>query len=209
MMDFDRLNKLSSDKSISIDYATYFGEMDLSKKQKKERMELAQELEDDILFFFALISVLIQFNYPSMQLAVDGIENRYKVTLGRYMDIDDYLSDYISQFAQNIADVTQRHLNDEWYLSQDRAILIAENEANTNFNYAEFQNAIASGKKSKTWLTMKDKRVRHTHGKIDGKKIPIQSIFLVGNSELLFPKDETFSPDPNEVINCRCSIKYS
>ena len=68
-------------------------------------------------------------------------------------------------------------------------MLIAENEANTDWNYSEYQQAIANGMKQKTWLTMQDRRVRHTHMKVDGKTIPIQSVFLVGDSEFLFPKD--------------------
>jgi len=207
-MDFEELNIISKKQRLSIDYETYFGEMDLTQKQKEQRISLAKRLEDDMLFFFALISILRQFEYEDMQFAIESLENRYRATLGTYMDIDDYLSDYIKEFANYTMDVTQRHLNDEWYLSQDRAMLIAENEANTDCNYSEYQQAIANGAKQKTWLTMRDKRVRHTHMKVDGKTIPIQSVFLVGDSEFLFPKDQTFSPSANEVAGCRCSIKY-
>lgn len=102
-----------------------------------------------MLFFFALISVIRQFKYENMQFAIETLENRYRATLGEYMDIDDYLSDYIKEFAGYTADVTQRHTDDEWYLSQDRAMLIAENEANTDWNYSEYQQAIANGMKQK------------------------------------------------------------
>ena len=208
-MDLEELNALSEDKQLSIDYETYFGEMDLTEEQKEQRISLAKRLEDDMLFFFALISVLRQYKYDNMQFAIETLENRYRATLGAYMDIDDYLSDYIKEFAGYTADVTQRHTDDEWYLSQDRAMLIAENEANTDWNYSEYQQAIANGMKQKTWLTMQDRRVRHTHMKVDGKTIPIQSVFLVGDSEFLFPKDQTFSPSANEVAGCRCTITYS
>lgn len=207
-MDLEELNALSEDKQLSIDYETYFGEMDLTEEQKKQRISLAKRLEDDMLFFFALISVLKQYEYDNMQFAIDSLENRYRATLGAYMDIDDYLSDYIKEFAGYTADVTQRHADEEWYLSQDRATLIAENEANTDWNYSEYQQAIANGMTQKTWLTMQDRRVRHTHMKVDGKTIPIQSVFLVGDSEFLFPKDQTFSPSTNEVAGCRCTITY-
>ena len=208
-MDLEELNALSEDKQLSIDYETYFGEMDLTEEQKEQRISLAKKLEDDMLFFFSLISVLRQFKYEDMQFAIESLENRYRATLGTYMDIDDYLSDYIKEFAGYTADVTQRHTDDEWYLSQDRAMLIAENEANTDWNYSEYQQAIANGMTQKTWLTMQDRRVRHTHMKVDGKTIPIQSVFLVGDSEFLFPKDQTFSPSTNEVAGCRCAITYS
>lgn len=208
-MDLEELNALSEDEQLSIDYETYFGEMDLTEEQKEKRISLAKKLEDDMLFFFALISFIRQFKYENMQFAVETLENRYRATLGAYMDIDDYLSDYIKEFAGYTADVTQRHTDDEWYLSQDRAMLIAENEANTDWNYSEYQQAIANGMKQKTWLTMQDRRVRHTHMKVDGKTIPIQSVFLVGDSEFLFPKDQTFSPSTNEVAGCRCTIAYS
>ena len=67
--------------------------MDLSEEQKEQRISLAKRLEDDMLFFFALISVLRQYEYDNMQFAIDSLENRYRATLGAYMDIEDYLSD--------------------------------------------------------------------------------------------------------------------
>ena len=60
-MDLEELNTLSEDKQLSIDYETYFGEMDLTEEQKEQRISLAKRIEDDMLFFFALISVLRQF----------------------------------------------------------------------------------------------------------------------------------------------------
>lgn len=193
-MDLEKLNALSEDKQLSIDYETYFGEMDLTKEQKEQRISLAKRLEDDMLFFFALISVIRQFKYENMQFAIETLENRYRATLGEYMDIDDYLSDYIKEFAGYTADVTQRHPNDEWYLSQDRAMLIAENEANTDWNYSEYKQAIASGMTKKTWLTMQDRRVRHTHMKVDGKRYRFNRCFWLEIQNFYFQKIRHFRP---------------
>ena len=57
---------------------------------------------------------------------------------------------------------------------------------------------------------MRDRRVRHTHSLLDGKTVPIDQAFMVGNSFMMYPKNsETFGTDAGEVVNCRCSVKYT
>ena len=202
MREFDEL------KTRAMPYEQYFGEMDLTDEEKEKRIKLARDLEAAMLFFFALLTAMKENAYANIQFAIDSLVARYTACLGQYMNLDEYISDRIMQFATDTLETTQSHTDDEWYTSNDRAMLIAENESNTSWNYDEYRAAIKSGKTKKKWITMQDKRVRHTHRQLSGKTIPIESIFLVGNSEMYFPKDETFSPETCETANCRCSIKY-
>lgn len=202
----DELHQLGQNRAIP--YEQYFGEMDLTDDEKKQRIRLAEQLETDMLFLFGLLSIMDDYQYTDTQFAVLALEERYRAHLGQFMDIDKYMSDRIKQTVSDTIETTKKHSEDDWYTSDDRAMLIAENEANSSLNYKDYKKAVDNGKTKKKWVTMKDKRVRHTHSKIDGKTIPIKSIFLVGNSEMYFPKDETFSPEMCEIANCRCSIKY-
>ena len=96
--------------------------------------------------------------------------------------------------------------SEEYWLSDDRARYIAEEEANTAFNDSDFEEAIAEGYTMKTWNTMADRYVRKTHRPMEGKTIPIDDYFLVGNSLMLYPRDD--NGDPEEIINCRCWLTY-
>ena len=85
----------------------------------------------------------------------------------------------------------------------------SENEANTVLNYKEYIGAISGGYTQKEWRTFRDNRVRKTHKAVDGRTIPIKAYFSVGNSLMRFPKDqELASNHPEELINCRCTLKF-
>jgi uncharacterized protein with gpF-like domain len=56
---------------------------------------------------------------------------------------------------------------------------------------------------SKEWLTQQDDRVRDSHAEIDGETVGLDDVFSNG---LECPGDE--NGDPEDVINCRCSLLY-
>lgn len=58
----------------------------------------------------------------------------------------------------------------------------------------------------KTWNTMQDERVRHSHMKVDGTSRPITKRFRVGKAWMMFPGDPAGGPE--ETINCRCYLDY-
>lgn len=203
--EFDELN---NPKSRAIPYEQYFGEMELTEEQKEERIKASKRIEDMMLFLFSLLSVMKEYSYENLEFVVSQVKNQYSDILSVSMEMDEYLNGYVNDFSEQIVETTQNHMDDEWYLSDDRAMFVAENEANTTFNYLEYKKAIESGKKKKRWITMRDRHVRHTHQLVEGKAIGINDVFLVGDSEMFYPKDTTFGASAREIVNCRCSIKY-
>ncbi len=203
--EFDELNIL---KSRAIPYEQYFGEMELTEEQKEERIKASKRIENMMLFLFSLLSVMKEYSYENLDFVILQVKNRYFDILSVSMEMDEYLKKYVDDFSEQIVETTQNHADDEWYLSSDRAMFVAENEANTTFNYLEYKKAVKTGKTKKKWITMRDRHVRHTHKLVDSKTIGINDVFLVGDSEMFYPKDTTFGASAQEIVNCRCSIKY-
>jgi hypothetical protein len=221
---FDRLNELNI-KRRSIPYKQYFGEMELSVRDKERRVKLAEDIEDIMLLFFELLAtssvfVMIDWDYLLTWLTIrlQGVAAR------AYVDGDDiFIAMYPTKTASEIIEATRNAFGfnmvpeedttdpaQVYAMSKDRAMFVAENEANTLYNRSDYVKAKKAGKKYKTWITQKDSRVRKTHREIDNKKIPIDEFFYVGKAEMLYPKDiDNAAGYPEEYVNCRCTIKYS
>lgn len=85
-------------------------------------------------------------------------------------------------------------------------IRIAETEANRDFNAGGYDTAVSSGATRKTWVTMRDDRVRDTHDYIDGVSAPIDGAFTTYDGDSAqYPGDFSF---PENNINCRCYLRY-
>lgn len=194
--------------SRSEPFEQYFGDMDLTEEEKEKRIEVAEGLDDLMLFIFALISIMRENNAVDKDYIALQINSRYMTILQGYMGIDKYLEDYIRQFSNTFIQTTFDSIDDSWYLSTDRARFIAENESNNTCSYDEYTQAVKDGKTRKEWITMRDRKVRHSHREIDGKVLKISEQFVVGDSLMNFPRDETFSPSAEQVISCRCTVKY-
>lgn len=199
----DELNVLNR---RSIDYEEYFGEMELTEKEKKDRIYLAEMLEIIFLFYFLLLGEKQKEDFVQM------IYDKYlsiSMEFLKLKEIPSYLEKYAIEFAENIVSVTNENISDEYYTSKDRAMFIAENEANTIGNYRQQVEAIKSGMRYKTWKTKNDFKVRHTHKEVNEKMIGIFDAFKVGDSEMMFPKDESLGASAQEIVNCRCVVHYS
>lgn len=204
MREFDILNMGQSVLSIS----EYFDEMDLTEIEKKKRKAFAENMEEVMLFIFALFSIMKQYNRINKEFIISQLQSRYSEIILQYMDIDRYLEDYIQNFSEETVDVTLRHIDEPFYLSDDRSLLIATNEGNSVFNYQEFSEAVTEGKTRKRWITERDNKVRETHAEVNGVTIPIMEPFVVGDSLMLFAKDVSLGASMEEIANCRCTIKY-
>lgn len=197
---FDELGK----DRVSVDYSVYFDEMDLTDEEKEERKELAKEFEVLFLFLFmayareqsSKVKKILQDKYKDIATAFIGAEKA-----------SSYIEEYTKQIIEDTIRVTNENIDDPYYTSWDRAMFIAENEANSIANYRQQLEAVKSGKKYKIWITMNDKKVRHTHKEIDSLRIPIFEAFQVGDSKMMFPKDS--NGEAKETVNCRCVLEYS
>lgn len=124
------------------------------------------------------------------------------------MVTDGYIENYVRNFAYDVMESTMTYQNDLYYYTQDRAMFMAENEANTSLNYSDYSAAIKLGKTMKKWVDIRDKRERETHRKVGGTSKPIGEPFYVGGSLMMFPRDTQYSPPNSLVCGCRCSIIY-
>ena len=230
---FDQLNIV---QRRSIPYREYYGDMDLTKEQKARRENLAFILEDVLAIWFILVEQ--RYETDTLNAARDKQQLTYMIydaIEGKSYFANEAEQDrYIKNFVKTTYDTTIEHLEDEdedvilkegiteaksvddvepYWTSEDRAKFIAENEANTLINTAEYTEAKAQGYTHKIWMSYGDERVRATHQIVDGAKVPIGVYFDVGAARMLYPKDvtselSTGSEHPEEVISCRCTIKY-
>ena len=200
-MAFDELH------ALKIKYSEWFGDMEITETEKKERESLAEEIE---ILFMALF--LMAIDDQDKQLCLDYARNQYKQLCNKFLDANKtsaYINQYVNMITENILDVTLDNIKSDYYTSQDRAIFIAANEANTIGNYREQVQKVKNGYKFKTWMTQGDDKVRPTHVLVDNTKIGVFEPFSVGDSKLMFPRDYSLGADSNEIINCRCVAIYS
>lgn len=206
---FDELNQINAGKR-SIDYETYFGEMEITEQDKERRISLAERFEDEFLFILSYLFTLQQYG---QKIDWEDIRNRFETgyleAIKRSVDADEYIKSYAKKFSYDVTDSTKDHESDPYYYSLDRSIWMAENEANTSLNHQGFSDALKAGKTKKKWIDIRDKKERETHRKVGGTVKEITEPFLVGNSMMMFPKDrDTFGAESKEIIGCRCSVKY-
>ena len=204
---FDELNTLIQNKR-SMPFEQYFGEMNLTEEEKSKRIQMAEELEENFIVTMTLLFTMAQANKIDYEFIRKQIEDSYLETLRKYASVDRHLETYVKSFSYDVIDSTKKHKNEPYYYSLDRARFMAENEVNTAINHARYIEAVNGGKTMKRCESIIDEATRKDHREINGKYISIGQAFHVGDSWMLFPKDMSMNPNPNQVINCRCSIMY-
>ena len=64
----------------------------------------------------------------------------------------------------------------------------------------------------KSWLDMRDKRVRATHldagRRYGAAAIPLNEAFIVGSSRMMYPGDTSLGAPVREIAHCRCCAQY-
>ena len=221
MADIQNFDKINILKRRSLPYYEYFGDMELTKEQKRRREALAITIEDMIMIFFTLVDA----GLPEVRVKQELVNSLYEALEDKpFFESEEQKDKYIMDFVNETYNSTIDNLakyprdydytgNSKYWVSEDRAQFIAENEANTIYNSAEFVEAKKQGKTHKIWVTYNDDRVRPTHIEVEGAKIPIDSYFYVGMAQMLYPKDvtsefSTGASHPEETVNCRCTISY-
>lgn len=198
----------SSSKAFDYhDFIThYFDPMKITDKQKKERIEAAEELFDAILLFFMWCD-----NAPERvqeEATQRSFENMYKEVLFQYAEPDDYLDAYVTLFIPQLIKVTLDHQGEDYFTSVERAAFNAANESNTLFNHLDLEKAKLLGFKNKTWVAELDDRTRPDHVEMNGWTIPIDDWFVFEDCMMLFPHDEV-NGTAKQCANCRCSTVFS
>lgn len=200
---FDNINRLERRK----EYRNYFKVMEIPERRKRKRERLAEFIDDEWIIFMMLLLAMkttVDFNR-----AADEHIARLRKGLEENGVSKGVIEDYIYSVAEpEIAVTRERMDDDEYWLSPERALNIAENDANILMHGQEFQDAVAEGKRFHQWLTMKDERVRPTHVAVDDEVLPINEPFVVGGSLLMYPGDTSLGADPSEIVNCRCAVTY-
>jgi len=195
----------------------YFKKMDISPKQRKERVETSKELADVMLFLFALLAIEMQANKPNYPLVLRSFKQRFRDVVNRHSRVDDYVENYINEFTGGVFDTTRKYMEAAgvgmngrtdagWWTSTDRATAIGENEANIILNHEELLEAIEAGAVAKSWSNVGDNKVRNSHKEVTKEKIPLAEFFAVGKGIMLYPCD--WDNNPDECFNCRCSAIY-
>lgn len=206
----DELNLLQSKASgiaLKTRLIKYFDVMALSEEEKSRRIEIA------IRFHAVSKEMFRQFNELKKSIDSERVaEYLYTFYKSRILDIIDDNELQASQksietFARMVVDTTISN-NVEFYTSDERAFNNAVDLSNLLYNEEDYQNAVNSGKKTKTWLTMFDDRVRETHAVLEGKTIPIGDMFEVGMYAMRYPLDILSGAGAEEVANCRCVCTY-
>lgn len=201
---FDEIEKIRS-----LPYDNFFGEMGITKDQKQKRIDFSEKIEDDMRFLLLLMLLMAENGKVEVQKAATQFENRILSWISSFITLDSETKTYISEFCLSIAETTADHIEEKYYVSEDRIRLVSENAALDYLNYDDFKQALKS-KKYKTWNTIIDGKERESHHKENKTKIPIENYFLVGKALMRYPHDMAVAfTNPEEVINCRCWVTYS
>lgn len=204
-------SELNVIRSMSFD--EFFGAMDLTEEQIDLLIEMAEEFEEDYLFFITWMEELIDKETTDYKNVKNRFSKTWSDTASKYLDDEQFIMEYSERFADNAVESTLRHVTEPWYFSPDRATFNAENEALTVFNRGVFLDAIEQGYTRKTWQSLLDGRERHTHMIADGQTVGMFELFEVGAAHLLYPRDVSDIGDgkmhPREIVSCRCFLTYS
>jgi NTP pyrophosphatase (non-canonical NTP hydrolase) len=260
-LDFDELNELDEFRQLEkqvkktkkrsfpavIPYRDFFGAMYIEPEEMNERISLAKQIEDVMLWVFAYWIIAQDAGISKDELKQDA-KDKLTSIISKRTKLDPYLEKHINDVINEVVDTTEKHAkkkededeegdleqfltdddertideyispldsekpndssNKDYWTSRERAMLISENEANAFYNYEKYREAKIQGKTKKTWHTELDEKVRMTHTLAEGQTVDIDGLFLIGGSEMRFPKDTEHNPDPSEVVNCRCTCEY-
>ena len=207
-MSWDELNQLVGFKR-SEPFEQYYAPMKITEAQKRKRIELAEQLEDVMI---GLLSFMFYAQQQGTIPYTDAYERAYEeyiLILNNILNPDEYLLNHAETVLTDIISVTYRHPDEEYYYSADRARLISENEANSIYNYDEFQDAIDNGYHYKTWETIMDGKERESHAEVNGVTIPINDVFHLQGGDCYYPRSDELGMSDEEIVNCRCSLSYS
>ena len=187
----------------------FFDEMYLTESEKAERKDLAKAIFVILTAILTIIKASEVLKNPHDIEYYKGYvdDNLRSLFSSTFIDAD--YSDEVKGFAESFIEATMRNIDKEYFTSEDRATVNAENTTNSVYNRHQLDEAIRIGKTSKKWVTMHDQRVRKTHEAADGQEVAIDKPFEVGGYQMMYPLDKSLGAHSKECINCRCVVIYS
>lgn len=102
--------------------------------------------------------------------------------------------------------VAERHLEDLLEEDPEEPEMTSEDDDGTGA-VGLLAGAAAASLLTKTWVAVLDSATRPEHVEADGQEVPVDEPFEVGGEDLMYPGDDSGSPE--NVINCRCTAVYS
>lgn len=120
------------------------------------------------------------------------------------------LDDVMETVDRKVAGKTWRERAEEYFESEgsvDDLVRIAETESHRDANEAAYKTAVFGGATEKTWVTMRDLRVREQHDFMEGQTVPIDAYFYAPDgSKAMYPGGFGV---PEQDINCRCELIFT
>lgn len=174
----------------------------LSDEEKRKRIKLAQELE--ILFLYLFVAM----NESDI---VDTVAQKYQEIVTRQLGLMRTTEYIVSQSVQTVQEVlrtTKEHEGEEYYTSAKRATIIAANEAHKAWEYKHYVDAVREGKTRKRWKSVLIDTTRPDHMAAHNQTVGIFDRFTVGDSQFGYPRDMTYYPSAEQVVNCLCTCEY-
>lgn len=210
-LNIDELNIITyTDEEVDEKLNEFFEPMELPKRQIDKRKDAAKDFRDILLFILLAIKVADEIGEVDWDQMQARLEAEFSSVVRQYARDDDYMQNFTQKAVADFIDVTRERIAkdgiDSRWTSDERALPDAANYANMTVGYEELQQAIDAGFTKKMWVSQRDGRVRHTHRQADGQTVPIKAYFTVGDSMLLYPTDP--DGEPEEIVNCRCHLKY-
>lgn len=193
--------------NLNVTITEYFETLRLPKVQIRKRIEIAKQLKNLFEVYIDLIVDELEIEDLYLLLRYDMAE-----IIGSQMPLTDANFNRLDLVSKEFIDTTYNRgvLEEEpYFTSEDRAELVAVNEAQAHGNIDQYNEAKERGMKYKQWFTTLDERARETHLLADLQKVPIDEPFKVGDSLMMFPMDLSLGASPEETINCRCTMQYT
>ena len=209
VLTFDELNQLGiKRRSEPID--EYYEPMGISRQQKRKRIDTAEKYRDALLVYMRFVDEYgDEYGEISNPVALKLLHDEILDVVEDAVYVTAVWEDYVNRRSKQIHESTLRNKEKSpYFLSEDRATHIGEDESNSIWNYDELDEARTAGAMDKTWCTVGDNRVRETHEEVDGETIPIEEAFVVGGVEMMMPRDPEVDA-PEETDGCRCWLEYS
>lgn len=206
----------------------YYGEMELTTNEKKLRIVMASELQSAVEKYYDTVRAIITAEklddrkrdlllaaaVVSLRKAYLGFFDRFyeryvsSIYSGGepYYGVESWRQKHALDFAIWLTRTARNESNTAF--ANSHALAVTRTEINAVGNLAALDAAYRSGARFKTWVTFGDNKVRPSHKAVNGTRIPIDEAFTVGNSKLMFPNDTSLGADAEEIVNCRCTLKF-